>query len=51
MVFSPTRLTLQILDDEADPEERDDLASQLNKVLLGLDPGAVMAESPSGMGQ
>ena len=45
MVFSPTRLTLQILDDEADPEERDDLASQLNKVLLGLDPGAVMAEA------
>ena len=45
VVFSPTRLTLQILDDEADPEERDDLASQLNKVLLGLDPGAVMAEA------
>ena len=34
---------MQVLDDEADAEERDDLASQLHNVLLGLDSEGVMA--------
>ena len=43
MVSPATRLTLQVLDDEADAEERDDLASQLHNMLLGLDSEGVMA--------